>query len=133
MKDWCYPTLPCRCGSTAVPTAQYGYWDDGLSWYTEWIDWRCKNGHVFTEYIGDHLTFHLDEQLIHRRRTDKKTADRRYIMENGHLKMARAITGGSIDTLRDATEEHLGTRNLDEADRRSSVIWPYEDENGMPP
>lgn len=37
--------------------------------------------------------------------------------------------GGNDDALRDLTERHLGTRDLDEADRRTRVIWEWEEEN----
>lgn len=40
------------------------------------------------------------------------------------------MTGGSEDALRDGAKEVLGTRDLDEADRRTRVIWERQKANG---
>lgn len=39
-----------------------------------------------------------------------------------------AALGGDADALRDLTEKHLGTRDLDEADRRTNVVWGWRDD-----
>lgn len=50
--------------------------------------------------------------------------------DRDRLETATRITGGDEEALREKTAEHLGTRDLDEADRRTRVIWEWEDERG---
>lgn len=47
---------------------------------------------------------------------------------NEHLENAKAVLSGDEQTLKELTEDLLGTRDLDEADRRVRVIWEWEAE-----
>lgn len=47
------------------------------------------------------------------------------------LKDAKAVLGGDEERLKALTERHLGTRDLDEADRRTRVVWEWESEHGL--